>query len=91
VVSLLWLVAGIGLGYLLHRPAAVSAQPTAATAVAHTAPETKLVPPPACLETARRADETINLLLQNVRDRRLSLAFKAYTEASQACRTGTPP
>jgi len=53
------------LGYLLHRPAAVSAQPTTSTAVADTAPVTQLVVPAACLETARRSDETVTLLLAN--------------------------
>jgi hypothetical protein len=44
------------------------------------------VVPPTCLETARRADELMDLFTRKVRDRRLSLALKEYTLASQACR-----
>jgi hypothetical protein len=49
------------------------------------------VVPPACLETARRADQTIHLLVTNVRTRRLAEALKAYTLASQACREEASP
>ena len=45
----------------------------------------------ACLQTAKRGDEMIALFTNNVRDRRLSLALKAYTLASQACRKEASP
>ncbi|HZD00525.1 MAG TPA: hypothetical protein VFA46_10155 [Actinomycetes bacterium] len=90
VIALVCLLAGGGLGYLLHSPP-VPLQATTSTVVTSIVPQAKLVSPPACLETARRGDETIDLLIRNVRDRRLSLALKAYTEASQACRKEASP
>jgi hypothetical protein len=39
----------------------------------------------------RKADETIDLLINKVRDRRLAEALKAYTLASQACRQQATP
>jgi hypothetical protein len=82
-----------GLGYLLHRPTAGLTWPTVTSIVTRTAPAPKAraVAPPACLQTAQRADEMIDLFTRNVRDRRLSLALKAYTEASQACRKEATP
>jgi hypothetical protein len=91
VIALVCLLAGTGLGYLLHSPAAVPLQPTTSTVVTSIVPQTKLVAPPSCLETARRGDETMDLLVRNIRDRRLSLALKAYTMASQACRKEASP
>jgi hypothetical protein len=90
VLVLVCLLVGGGLGYLLHHPAAATAQPPVSTVI-RTAPQIKEVAPSACLQTAQRADETIDLLVRNVRDRRLSSALKAYTEASQACRKQAPP
>jgi hypothetical protein len=103
----LWLAAvvlifglGTGLGYLLPRsgagaqPAPAAPQPSATTPAVprtSTAPRPSAVVPRACLETARRADETIHLLVTNVRDRRLARALKAYTLASQACREEASP
>jgi hypothetical protein len=85
------LLAGGGLGYLLRSPAP-SPEP-APTAITQTVVRTKTKPvaPQACLEAARRGDETIDLLLRNIRDRRLSSAVKAYTTASQACRRQASP
>jgi hypothetical protein len=89
------LLVGGGLGYLLHRPAAGPAWPTVTSIVTRTAPapqaKARVVAPPACLQTAQRGDEVIDLFTRNVRDRRLSLALKAYTEASQACRKEATP
>jgi hypothetical protein len=94
------LVLGTGLGYLLPRPGAgaepnpPSSQPPVTTLAAPrttTPPGPSVVAPPACLETARRGDETIHLLTINVRDRRLAEALKAYTLASQACRKEASP
>ena len=91
VIAFVCLLAGAGLGYLVHRPAASPEPvPTVLTRTV-TVTKTKPVAPPACLETARRGDESIDLLLRNVRDRRLSLAMKAYTVASQACRKEASP
>ena len=91
---------GTALGYLLPRsgagaqPAPAAPQPSATTPAAprtSAAPRPRAVVPPACLETARRADETIHLLVTNVRTRRLAEALKAYTLASQACREEASP
>jgi hypothetical protein len=97
------LLLGTGLGYLLPRPGA-GAQPApaptpqpppSAQAPATRAPESKpatsAVVPPACLQTARRGDEVVHLLMTNVRNRRLADALKAYTLASQACRKEASP
>jgi hypothetical protein len=90
-------VLGIGLGYLLPRsgagaqPASVP-RPSAATPAAPpptTAPPA--VVPRSCLQTARLGDEVIHLLVTNVRTRRLAVALKAYTLASQACRKEASP
>lgn len=91
------LLVGGGLGYLLHRPTADPTWPTVTSIVTRTEPQpqpqprTRAVAPPACLQTAQRGDEVIDLFTRNVRDRRLSLALKAYTEASQACRKEATP
>ena len=87
------LLIGGGFGYLLHRPAAATVQPAAISIVTRPVPEPRIrvVAPPACLQTAQRGDELIALLTSNVRDRRLDLALKAYTLASQACRKEASP
>jgi hypothetical protein len=88
LVTVVCLLLGGGLGYLLHRPTAATEVPTTSivTRVVPSPPQTRAVVPPACLETAKRADELMDLFTRKVRDRRLSLALKAYTLASQACR-----
>jgi hypothetical protein len=90
-------VLGTGLGYLLPRSGG-SAQPApppqpSVTTPAAPQPSTppRAIAPPACLETARRADEVIALLNRNIRTRRLAEALKAYTLASQACRQEASP
>ncbi len=90
------LLAGGGLGYLLHRPSAGTTRPATSSIVTQVTqpapkPQTKVVAPPACLQTAQRGDEVIDLFTRNIRDRRLSLALKAYTLASQACRKEASP
>jgi hypothetical protein len=87
------LLLGGGFGYLLHRPAAATIQPTAISIVTRPVPDPQIrvVAPPACLQTAQRGDELIALLTSNVRDRRLDSALKAYTLASQACRKEASP
>jgi hypothetical protein len=89
---------GTGLGYLLPRsgagtqPAPSPPQPSATTPAApRTSTARSAVVPRACLETARRADETIALLVRNVRNQRLARALRAYTLASQACREEASP
>jgi hypothetical protein len=89
-VALACLLVGGGIGYLLHRPAA-SVEVAAPAVVTRTVVRDKPVAPRACLETARRGDETMDMLVKNIRDRRLSLALKAYTVASQACRREASP
>jgi hypothetical protein len=96
-VSLVFLL-GIGFGYLLPRAnvedsAARTPARSASTLAPQATPRTKVVPPPACLETARKGDELFALLSSNVRvnDRRLAEAMKAYTLASQACRKEASP
>jgi hypothetical protein len=87
LVTVVCLLLGGGLGYLLHRPTAATEVPTTSIVTRVVpSPQTRVVVPPACLETARRADELMDLFTRKVRDRRLSLALKAYTLASQACR-----
>jgi hypothetical protein len=91
VVSLLL---GGWFGYLAHSPADAKVLPPATsivTQVVRSPPETRVVPPPACLDTAKKADTLIDLFTRNVRDRRLSLALKEYTLASQACRKEASP
>jgi hypothetical protein len=87
---------GIGFGYLLPRSGAgaqpAPPQPSASTPAApQTSAAPRVVAPPSCVETARLADQTIHLLVTNVRDRRLARALKAYTLASQACREEASP
>ena len=70
---------------------------TAATATAATAlkavpgPVTSVTVPASCVETAELADEVISRLNRNVRDRRLFVALRDYTIASQACRRAARP
>jgi hypothetical protein len=91
-------VLGAGLGYLLPRSGAgdppaptPTSSPPASSPARQPGTPTRVVVPPACLEAARRGDETIHLLMTNVRDRRLAEAFEAYTLASQACRKEASP
>ena len=94
VIAVGCLLAGIGLGYLLPRASARDTSPPSVTAAVPTtlpAVPPRAVAPPACLETARRGDVVVDLLMRNIRDQRLTLAFKAYTEASQACRKEASP
>jgi hypothetical protein len=90
---------GIGFGYLLPRSGAGAqpAPPPQPSATSPPAPQTSAAPTPkavvprVCLETARLADQTIHLLVTNVRTRRLAESLKAYTLASQACREEASP
>jgi hypothetical protein len=91
------LLVGTGFGYALPRAGSndpsppppstarspVSTQPQQPQAVASV--------PEVCLEMARRGDEMVHLFTINDRSRRLALALKAYTLASQACRKEASP
>jgi hypothetical protein len=88
------LLAGIGLGWLLHPQAdpPAAASPTSATPTSvQPQARTRTVVPPACLEAARKGDQAIHYYTIKVRDRRLVEALKAYTLASQACRREASP
>jgi hypothetical protein len=92
-VALLF-VLGIGLGYALRAGTNDSPPPPSTAPPASTQPQQpQAVPrvPEACLETARRGDEMVHLFTINDRSRRLALALKAYTLASQACRQAASP
>jgi hypothetical protein len=89
------LVLGLGLGS--GRPAG---EPTSSTATRSSAiqpapaPSTVVVTRPtassACLETARRADQVINLLITNRRNDAAQLLV-AYSVASRQCRRDASP
>jgi hypothetical protein len=92
-------VAGIGFGYVLPNGAAgepgsppppsatpVTTRAQAATPPPTAPPRTKVSVPEECLETAEWGDEVISRLNRNNRDKRLVLALREYTTASQACR-----
>jgi hypothetical protein len=86
---------GIGLGYTLPRAATTDPRPsTARPPVATESPQAPAVPsvPEVCVETARRGDRVFALLTSKVRDQRqVAEALKAYTLASQACRSAAAP
>ena len=67
---------------------AVTTTSTASAAVVAPQPTVpvKVKVPQACVEAADLADQVISRLDRNVRDRRLFVALRDYTIASQACR-----
>jgi hypothetical protein len=83
----------LGSGRLGGAPASVPAARPSATRPPP-APATSIVARPtvssACLETARRADEVINLLINNRRSRAAEVLV-AYTIASRQCRRDASP
>jgi hypothetical protein len=93
------LAVGIGLGFAAGearsggQPASAPATRPPATQPA-AAPHTSVVVRPAassaCLETARRADELIELLISNQRRRAADLLV-AYTVANRQCRKDASP
>jgi len=95
-VALVFLL-GTGLGYILPRAgaddrvAAATTSPTAPPAQPALPAQPRTIVPRECLETAQKGDLTIHLLTTNVRDNRLVVALKDYTEASQACRKEASP
>ena len=76
---------GKDLGHLTQAPT-----PSASTAVP-AVPKTVTSVPQQCAETVELADEVISRLNRNVRDKRLFLALRDYTIASQACRREASP
>lgn len=86
-------VLGIALGFALPRSAADDSPPpppaTTSAPATTQAPQVRTVPtvPESCLETARKGDQLIAMLMRAKRDPTLlSKAYKEYTVASQACR-----
>ena len=83
----------LGSGRLGGAPASVPAARPPATRPLP-APATSIVARPtassACLETIRRADEVINLLINNRRSRAAEVLV-AYTIASRQCRRDASP
>ena len=91
------LVVGLVLGFALGAqrsrgaPAAATAPPPPATRpAAATTVTVRSVASPACLETASRADEIIDLFVNNRRSRAVRL-LAAYTIASRQCRRDASP
>jgi len=99
VVPAVTLAVGVVLGFALGsaraggEPATITATRSPATQPPR-APVTSIVVRPtassACLETARRADELIQLLVTN-RRRRAAEVLVAYTVASRQCRRDASP
>jgi hypothetical protein len=91
VVALIFAL-GTGFGFTLPRSAAKDDPPPPATTPAPAttqAPQVRTVPtvPESCLETARKGDQLIAMLMRANRDPTLlAKAYKEYTVASQACR-----
>ena len=97
--SALTLLVGLVLGFALGsarsgaRPAGSSAAPPPATRPAPapvTTATVRSVATPACLETAARGDEVIDLLVRNRRARAATL-LGAYAIASRQCRRDADP
>jgi hypothetical protein len=89
------LVLGFAVGSVRSGSGPTGAPPTRAPATQPVqAPQTSVVVRPAassaCLETARRGDELIELLIRNQRSRAADLLV-AYTVASRQCRKDASP
>jgi hypothetical protein len=97
----LTLVVGAVLGFALGSPQA-HRQPASSAQTSSPSPTTQLVAPPstrivvrhyaspACLETARRGDRMIDLLIRNQRSQAETLLV-AYTVAARQCRKDASP
>jgi hypothetical protein len=87
------LAVGLALGFAVGSGRAATRAPATQPAQA---PRTSVVvvarptASPACLETARRGDQLIDLLISNQRSRAADLLV-AYTVASRQCRKDTSP
>lgn len=100
LAAVVLLLVGTGFGYALPRagsndppapPPPSTAAPPVSTQPPAAQPRTVPSVPEVCLEMVRRGDETIHLFTIKDRSRRLALALKAYTLASQACRKEASP
>ena len=97
----LLLVLALGVGFLIGvqrgqdtvpgGPAPTVQASTAVPSSTVTVTRTVTSVPEQCVETAELADEVIGRLNRNVRDKRLFLALRDYTIASQACRRQASP
>jgi hypothetical protein len=102
-LAVLTLVVGAVLGFLLGTTQAHRQPVTAASTAVAPAPTTRPAPPPAtklvvrnyaspaCLETARRADRLIDLLIRNQRTDAAKRLLVAYTVAARQCRKDASP
>ena len=94
---LLVLVLALGVGFLIGvqrgqgAPAPTVQASTAVPSSTVIVTRTVTSVPQQCVETAELADEVIAKLNRNVRDKRLFLALRDYTIASQACRRQASP
>jgi hypothetical protein len=99
VVLTLVLVAGLGVGTVLgvvgaggRLPSAPA--PPAPTAQPTLAPATSIVvrpaATPACLETAKRGDQLINLLIRNKRSQAAKLLVPYHVASRQCARDAAP-
>jgi hypothetical protein len=96
LVLALGILVGTTASQMQEAASTASTQPTnpASTAAASTvaaAPKIKTQVPDACLDAQELADEVISRLDRNDRDKRLFVALKDYTIASQACRRAASP
>jgi uncharacterized protein HemX len=97
----LLLVLALGVGFLIGvqrgqdtgpaAPAPTVQTTTAAPSSTVIVTRTVTSVPEQCVETAELADEVIARMNRNVRDKRLFLALRDYTIASQACRREASP
>jgi hypothetical protein len=95
----LTLAVGLGAGFVLGSaraantnfgvpaPAAPTTQPTAAPA---TSIVVRPVATPACLETAKRGDELVALLIQNRRSRAIKLLVPYHVASRQCAKDAAP-
>jgi hypothetical protein len=92
-LALVAFAAGLRLGQEQGDPQASTVRPSPV-------PDTTVPPPSAegpqattraCLDTARRGDAVIAMLIQNIHDRRLEDAMEAYDVASRQCRSAAIP
>ena len=97
LVANLLLVLALGVGFLIGvqrgqgAPAPTVQASTAVPSSTVIVTRTVTSVPQQCVETAELADEVIAKLNRNVRDKRLFLALRDYTIASQACRRQASP
>jgi hypothetical protein len=72
-------------------PATSTAPSPTASTIVSAQTKVQIQVPDACLDAQELADEVISRMNRNVRDKRLFLALRDYTIASQACRRAASP